>query len=80
MTTVTRSLAPAARPEPTAKRRLPLLETYLREQQSLTAVERFAQRHEDATVPMAKRFYEDLLPTSKPAQGQQYAFQVDLDI
>jgi Fe-S-cluster-containing dehydrogenase component/DMSO reductase anchor subunit len=60
-------------------RRLPLVEHYLREQQRLTAVERFAQRHADATGPAQERYYRDLLPASPPAQGQQYAFQVDLD-
>ena len=50
----------------------------LQEQQSLTAVERFAQRHAANDVPDA-RIYEDLIPLSKPAPGQQYAFRVDLD-
>jgi Fe-S-cluster-containing dehydrogenase component/DMSO reductase anchor subunit len=61
------------------RRRLPLLEQYLREQQSLTAVERFAQRHSEASVPAQERYYRALLPTSPPAPGQQYAFRVDLD-
>jgi Fe-S-cluster-containing dehydrogenase component/DMSO reductase anchor subunit len=62
-----------------AKRRLPLVERYLREQQSLTAVERFAQRHADAERPLRESHYRDLLPASAPAEGQQYAFSVDLD-
>jgi Fe-S-cluster-containing dehydrogenase component/DMSO reductase anchor subunit len=61
------------------KRKLPLLDQYLREQQKLTAVERFAQRHEDATSPLQERFYREQLPATPPAEGQQYAFQVDLD-
>jgi Fe-S-cluster-containing dehydrogenase component/DMSO reductase anchor subunit len=62
-----------------SKRRLPLVEQFLREQQTLTAVERFAQRHADATEPAREPFYRALLPATPPAPGQQYAFQVDLD-
>jgi Fe-S-cluster-containing dehydrogenase component/DMSO reductase anchor subunit len=62
-----------------SKRRLPLVEQFLREQQTLTAVERFAQRHADAAGPAREPYYRDLLPASPPAAGQQYAFQVDLD-
>ena len=51
----------------------------LQEQQSLTAVERFAQRHAANDVPDA-RIYEDLIPLSKPGPGQQYGFRVDLDL
>ena len=63
-----------------APRRLPLLDQYLREQHKLSAVERFAQRHADASSPAQERYYRDLLPTSKPAKGEQYAFEVDLDL
>jgi Fe-S-cluster-containing dehydrogenase component len=42
---------------------------------ALTAVERFAQRDDT----LADRYYRDVLPTSLPASGQQYAFRVDLD-
>ena len=42
---------------------------------ALTAVERFAQR--DDTLD--DRYYRDVLPTARPAVGQQYAFRVDLD-
>jgi formate dehydrogenase iron-sulfur subunit len=62
------------------KRRLPLLEEYLREQQTLGAAERFAQHHADASSPAQERYYRDLMPTTTPAAGQQYAFQVDLDL
>jgi Fe-S-cluster-containing dehydrogenase component/DMSO reductase anchor subunit len=70
-------------PKPAAGRRepvrLPLVQHYLREQQKLTAVERFSQRHEaDALAPGA-RYYRDLLPLEKPGPGQQLAFEVDLD-
>lgn len=60
----------------TAVLRLPLLDQYLREQQTLTAVERFARRH-DAEPTLGR--YRDLLPASPPGAGQQYAFEVDLD-
>ena len=59
--------------------RLPLVQQYLKEQQKLTAVERFSQRHAaDALGPDA-RYYRDLLPLEKPGPGEQLAFQVDLD-
>ncbi len=51
----------------------------LAEQQSLTAVDRFAQRHAANDVPSA-RIYEDLIPLSRPGPGQQYGFRVDLDV
>ncbi|HEY5921571.1 MAG TPA: DmsC/YnfH family molybdoenzyme membrane anchor subunit [Kofleriaceae bacterium] len=56
--------------------RLPLLDDYLREQHELTAVERFARSH--AAEPDAKR-YQALMPATPPREGQQYAFEVDLD-
>lgn len=61
------------------KRRLPLVEQYLREQQTLTAVERFAQRHADAQQPFLETRYRDLLPATPLSDGEQYAFEVDLD-
>ncbi len=56
-----------------------LIDELLGEQQRLTAVERFAQRHEAETVPAQARYYRDLIPLTKPQPGQQYAFEVDLD-
>ena len=58
---------------------LTLIDTLLREQQSLTAVERFSQKHADAIAPIHERYYRDLLPLSDPKVGEQYAFEVDLD-
>ena len=55
-----------------------LLAHLLREQQELTAVEEFARVHENG-VPTQARYYEKLLPASPPGEGQQYAFEVDLD-
>jgi formate dehydrogenase iron-sulfur subunit len=72
---------PVAHPEWTVSApaiRLSVLNV-LQEQQSLTAVERFAQRHAANDVPEA-RVYEDLIPLSRPGPGQQYGFRVDLDV
>ncbi len=70
-------------PKPAPRRRepvrLPLVQHYLREQQKLTAVERFSQRHEAEALAPGARYYRDLLPLEKPGPGQQLAFQVDLD-
>lgn len=54
----------------------------LREQLSLSAVERFSAKHEAGELenePAQARYYRDLLPASPPSPGQQFAFQVDLD-
>src|SRR5687768_6532755 len=59
--------------------RLPVLAELLAEQQSLSAVERFAHEHEGGTLPADARFYKELLPAAPPGPGQQYAFEVDLD-
>jgi Fe-S-cluster-containing dehydrogenase component/DMSO reductase anchor subunit len=63
-------------PARSPKLRLPLLDHYLREQQDLTAVERFARRHDESS-PGGR--YRELMPASPPGPGQQYAFEVDLD-
>lgn len=61
-------------------REVNLIDRLLAEQRSLTAVGRFARRHEEAVGrPAQARYYEDLIPLSKPRAGQQYAFAVDLD-
>ena len=73
------SAAVALLDAPPTKKRLPLLDQFLREQQTLTAVERFAQRHAELEEPHGDRYYRDLLPTSAPSAGQQYAFEVNLD-
>jgi Fe-S-cluster-containing dehydrogenase component/DMSO reductase anchor subunit len=56
-----------------------LIDALLVEQGDLTAVERFAQFHEDAARPLQDRFYSALLPGRTPRPGEQYAFEVDLD-
>jgi formate dehydrogenase iron-sulfur subunit len=55
-----------------------LIDDLLREQQA-TAVEEFAQWHEHETEPLQARYYRNLMPASPPKEGQQYAFEVDLD-
>lgn len=56
-----------------------LVDRYLFEQQEMTAVERFSQRHETAELPLQARYYAALLPAAPPGPGEQYAFEVDLD-
>jgi formate dehydrogenase iron-sulfur subunit len=57
-----------------------LIDELIAEQQRLTPVERFAQKHQHADSPAQARYYRDLIPSSKPGRGQQYAFAVDLDV
>ena len=57
-----------------------LVDLLLEEQQDLSAVERFAQRHDEAQgEPLQQRYYQDLIPTQAPGEGQQFAFRVDMD-
>src|SRR5262245_10390746 len=56
-----------------------LIDELLAQQKSLTAVARFAEVHEQDALPAQSRYYRDLIPLNKPAAGQQYAFEVDLD-
>jgi len=56
----------------------PLVDAWLAEQH-LTAVERFAQKHGRGDLPAQAKYYRELIPLTKPAAGQQYAFDVDLD-
>ena len=56
-----------------------LIDRLLAEQRSLTVVERFAQKHAHVDYHLHEKFYRELIPLSKPAPGQQYAFQVNLD-
>ncbi|MCA9269985.1 MAG: 4Fe-4S dicluster domain-containing protein [Planctomycetales bacterium] len=51
----------------------------LRQQQALTAVDRFAQFHETNGHAASESRYRDLIPVGPPGAGQQYAFEVDLD-
>lgn len=56
-----------------------LLRALLEETRELTAVERFAKLHEESDPPAQSKYYRDLIPTGVPGEGQQYAFDVDLD-
>ncbi|MFI5455985.1 MAG: DmsC/YnfH family molybdoenzyme membrane anchor subunit [Isosphaerales bacterium] len=56
-----------------------LVSSFLNEQGDLSAVERFAQFHEDAAEPLQGRYYSALMPAQPPGPGQQLAFEVDLD-
>lgn len=55
------------------------IDQYLQAQQTLTAVERFSQRHDADLVPAQARYYRDLIPLDLPGAGEQYGFSVDLD-
>lgn len=74
----------AARPAPTSATpdRTPsaartVIDDYLAEQQRMTAVDTFSRWHESA--PAQAKYYQSLLPAALPRQGEQYAFEVDLD-
>ncbi len=56
-----------------------LVDRLLAEQRTLSAVERFSQKHARETTPTQARYYRDLIPIRKPGSGEQYAFEVDLD-
>jgi Fe-S-cluster-containing dehydrogenase component/DMSO reductase anchor subunit len=66
--------------EPKQPVRLPLLDAYLDQQPDLSAIERFARRHDAGELPHDARSYDELIPLSKPQSGEQYAFRVDLDV
>lgn len=73
---------------------LSIIDRYLLEQQQLSAVERFSHFHNDAAAvtprsdplallaapPLQSRYYSALLPAAPPREGEQYAFEVDLDL
>src|SRR5918995_205708 len=61
-----------------------LIDLLLEEQQTLPAVQRFAQwhaeqPHEALADHQAHIAYRSLIPLSRPQPGEQYAFEVDLD-
>jgi Fe-S-cluster-containing dehydrogenase component/DMSO reductase anchor subunit len=69
-------------PDLSADGSINLIDHFLAEQQSLTAVDRFSTHHEAENLagkPDQERYYRDLLPLRKPAAGEQFAFEVDLD-
>jgi Fe-S-cluster-containing dehydrogenase component/DMSO reductase anchor subunit len=56
-----------------------LIDHLLGEQQLLTPVARFSHAKEQGGLPARTKYYQDLIPLTLPADGQQYAFAVDLD-
>ncbi len=56
-----------------------LIDELLDEQRNLTAVERFAWKHEQDHIPAQEKYYRDLIPLNAPQSDEQYAFAVDLD-
>ncbi len=56
-----------------------LLESYLNQQQNLSAVEEFSLFHKNQQGEESTKYYQKLIPTDKPKAGEQYSFQVDLD-
>ena len=56
------------------------LDRALDEQHHLTAVDRFSRQHDESQSPAQSRYYRDLIPLERPAPGQQYSFEVDLDV
>lgn len=60
--------------------KMTLIDQLLAEQRSLTAVERFANWHDGHSAPAQAARYRSLLPAQPPGKGEQYAFDVDLDV
>ncbi|VAX36746.1 Molybdopterin oxidoreductase, iron sulfur subunit [hydrothermal vent metagenome] len=52
---------------------------YLKNQADMTAVEKFSHEHDTLLQDDTQRRYSELIPKKSPGQGQQYAFEVDLD-
>ncbi|MCA9189355.1 MAG: dimethyl sulfoxide reductase anchor subunit [Planctomycetales bacterium] len=58
----------------------PMISDLLEQQKELTAVQRFSAFHESESVVRHSHHYQDLIPLSAPTAGEQYAFEVDLDL
>lgn len=56
-----------------------LIDQYIDRQALLSAVENFSIKHDLHGFDKADKFYTELLPGQLPGEGQQYAFEVDLD-
>jgi formate dehydrogenase iron-sulfur subunit len=78
------TIAPVERPADAAtpSARFSALDWVLADQQTFTAVDRFARAHDhdETALPATDRYYRDLIPGKTPGAGQQYAFEVDLDL
>ncbi len=71
------SRSPATFPAPPTRT---LIDDYLAEQQKLqTPVRRFSDAHDRAPGGGLDPVWRDSIPLSKPAAGEQYAFEVDVD-
>jgi Fe-S-cluster-containing dehydrogenase component/DMSO reductase anchor subunit len=57
-----------------------IIDELLREQQLLTPVARFARRDQHAAGFDRAHLYRDLIPLTAPGAGEQYGFEVDLDL
>jgi formate dehydrogenase iron-sulfur subunit len=57
-----------------------LIDELLAEQGQLTAVEKFSRRHDRHEIPLQQKFYRDLIPLTAPGPGEQFGFEVDLDV
>ena len=57
-----------------------LIDQLLEEQNRLTAVEQFSRHHDRHEIPLQQKYYRNLIPLSRPATGEQYAFEVNLDV
>jgi Fe-S-cluster-containing dehydrogenase component/DMSO reductase anchor subunit len=73
-------LPAAAGPDSSPARGTTTLERALADQRTLTAVERFSRAHDAEALPANAKYYRNLIPLTAPAAGQQYAFEVDLDV
>ena len=56
-----------------------LLDNLLKQQQKITVVEDFAQKHANMGNDLKQEHYETLIPSDKPGKDEQYSFKVDLD-
>ncbi|HEY5753292.1 MAG TPA: DmsC/YnfH family molybdoenzyme membrane anchor subunit [Chthoniobacterales bacterium] len=58
-----------------------LVDELLAEQQNMKAAAgTFADWHDSHDTPALEKYYRNLIPLTKPGSGEQYAFQVDLDV
>jgi len=55
--------------------RFDLIDRLIAEQQYLSTVERFAQKHEQAKVPLQAKYYRDLIPFNQARQRPAVFFR-----
>jgi len=56
-----------------------LINEYIDKQALISAVEKFTREHDMKQLDPGQKKYSELIPKTTPGQGQQYAFEVDLD-